>query len=353
MFIQKNTASRIIREISTVLNYDINIMNEQGVIIASTNPDRIDGFHEGAYKIINENLSELLVYYDGEYQGCLKGINLPILVDGQIVGVIGMTGEVDEITPYGRILKKMTEILVLDISNLHQRSIEDHNKMYFINGIVTNTIDYSNIKKYIKKFGFNEHNPFSCFIFMPPSLMEKYEIKDTITINNGNIGIAITQRNTEKLKIHLQQISETEENSSFYLSDTDGDAEALHKLYSNAENIYEYCNSSNIESDSNIFCYDDHLINIKLFNMPDKDKENCINHVFRDCNTEEKISYAKFIEIYSKCNGSINRIAEQLYIHKNTVQYKINKIYAKTGYDMRKSEDLFKLSLAAKLLKYQ
>lgn len=353
MFIQKTTAASIIREISTVLNYDINIMNEKGIIIASTNPERIDGFHEGAYKIINENLEELLVYYDGEYQGCRKGINLPILVDGQIIGVIGMTGEVSEITQYGRILKKMTEIMVMDISNIYQRSIEEHSKIFFMNGIIANNIDTAEIRKQLKKFRFNESSSIAVFMFTPSSLLEKHNLSNTIAINNGNIGIAVTQLHQNKLHNALLEISQKEKDAFFYISNRSADAGKLHEMYVNTENIYEYCSHANPELDNSIIYYDEHLINVKLFNMSEKDKESCIEHIFSNCIDEEKSAFAKFIKIYSKYNGSINRIADHLFIHKNTVQYKINKIYSKTGLDMRKSEDLFKLSLAAKLSGYK
>ncbi|MDD3169912.1 MAG: helix-turn-helix domain-containing protein [Eubacteriales bacterium] len=46
--------------------------------------------------------------------------------------------------------------------------------------------------------------------------------------------------------------------------------------------------------------------------------------------------------------GSKTYFAEHLFIHKNTVQYEINKIKAKTGLDVREMEDLQTLILAAK-----
>ena len=38
MKISKNTATDLIREISSVIDYDINIMDENGIIMASTDP---------------------------------------------------------------------------------------------------------------------------------------------------------------------------------------------------------------------------------------------------------------------------------------------------------------------------
>ncbi len=121
MRISKNTATDLIREISSVIDYDINIMDENGIIMASTDPLRPGQFHEGAHLVIKENLRELPVYYDDEYAGCKKGINLPLFSDDNIIGVVGITGEVSETSRYAKIIKKVTEILVKDFETIQQK----------------------------------------------------------------------------------------------------------------------------------------------------------------------------------------------------------------------------------------
>jgi carbohydrate diacid regulator len=58
-------------------------------------------------------------------------------------------------------------------------------------------------------------------------------------------------------------------------------------------------------------------------------------------------SFSEFIIDYFTFSGSLNRLAEKLFIHKNTVQYKIQCIYKKTGFNLRVQQDLFILYLAA------
>ena len=111
MKISKSAATDLIREISSVIDYDINIMNENGVILASTDKERVGQFHEGAHLVIKQNLKELPVYYDEEYAGCRQGINLPLFSDDNIIGVVGITGDVSETGRYARLIKKVTEDL--------------------------------------------------------------------------------------------------------------------------------------------------------------------------------------------------------------------------------------------------
>ena len=62
-------------------------MDETGYIIASVDKSRIGSFHYGAYKIISENLDEYYIDEDDASKGIKKGINLPLELDGEIVGV--------------------------------------------------------------------------------------------------------------------------------------------------------------------------------------------------------------------------------------------------------------------------
>ena len=70
--------------------------------------------------------------------------------------------------------------------------------------------------------------------------------------------------------------------------------------------------------------------------------------IFRNCNDNEINDVIHFINIYYKNNGSINAIARELFIHKNTVQYKISKIINRTGLDPRITKDLISLYLAGR-----
>ena len=53
MLISQASAMRIVMEVSSVIHHDVNMMDERGVIIASTNPARTGTVHGGALKILH------------------------------------------------------------------------------------------------------------------------------------------------------------------------------------------------------------------------------------------------------------------------------------------------------------
>ena len=68
---------------------------------------------------------------------------------------------------------------------------------------------------------------------------------------------------------------------------------------------------------------------------------------FAECTAEEAHDLKALLRIYFAQDGDLRRCAEVLYLHRNTVQYRLDRIRAKTGYDFRKPRDAFLLYLAS------
>lgn len=61
MRLSRTNAEKIVKELNTVIDQSVNMMNEEGIIIASTDQERVGQIHEGARKIIEQNLEELVI----------------------------------------------------------------------------------------------------------------------------------------------------------------------------------------------------------------------------------------------------------------------------------------------------
>ena len=69
MQITQQEAQAIVDEMKASIHRDINIMDESGLILASTNPARRGQLHQGALRIIREGLSSLIIWKDEPEQG--------------------------------------------------------------------------------------------------------------------------------------------------------------------------------------------------------------------------------------------------------------------------------------------
>jgi len=106
-------AKKIVSRTMKIIGHNINVMNGQGVILGSGDPKRMGSVHEGALLAIAQNRNvELSEEVASGLHGVKPGINLPLHYQGQIIGVIGITGDPAELTHYGELLKMTAEMIV-------------------------------------------------------------------------------------------------------------------------------------------------------------------------------------------------------------------------------------------------
>lgn len=132
MRLSRKNAENIVKELNTVIDQSVNMMNEHGIIIASTDQERVGQIHEGARKIIEQNLEELVIRPEDVYEGSLEGVNYPITIGGEVIGVVGITGPVQEVAKYGQITRKMTEILMQELSIKEQKDMDENLRNRFL-----------------------------------------------------------------------------------------------------------------------------------------------------------------------------------------------------------------------------
>ena len=107
--LNKQIAQKIVDKISTVLPYNINIMDKEGIIIGSSNKNRIGTIHYGAAEALTEK-KEVEIYNEDEF--VKPGLNIPIFFKDEIEGVIGITGNPEDISAFGKIIKVTSELLL-------------------------------------------------------------------------------------------------------------------------------------------------------------------------------------------------------------------------------------------------
>ena len=110
--IRPEMAQKFIDQITEYTDYNINIMDKTGVIIASRDPKRIGTYHEAADRIIRG--SEEIVSVDDEklFPGVLPGINMAIMVNGRKEGVVGVTGSPAHIREVAMITRLAIEAML-------------------------------------------------------------------------------------------------------------------------------------------------------------------------------------------------------------------------------------------------
>lgn len=111
--IDARLASEIVERTAGVLQFDVNVMDARGIVLASTDRDRAGTLHPGAQLALTHQRDiEIDAAMAARMPGVKPGINLPLSVDGRLCGVIGITGAPDEVRYLGHLLRVTAEMIL-------------------------------------------------------------------------------------------------------------------------------------------------------------------------------------------------------------------------------------------------
>ena len=364
MELSKTVAMEIVKEISQLLNKKLNIMNDKGYIIASSNPSRINTFHEGAYKIISENLSELEIQEkDLDLQGSYQGLNFPIQINDSIIGVVGITGNSDEIRAFGNIVKKMTEILIYgkvrDQEKYNKKKIREY---FLIDWITKNDTVYNSslIQRGLDlNIDIQKQRRIICFDISITNkdlllqlenkvILQLYSFDETNLIFKQSNSLILATRELDKVKLNnqLDKILKigTNNNAKIFI----GVSKVVEEYYTIDNSYKNSKHALNIQASKNISGYSYYNdLNIELIyeQIPTSTKNQIVEKIFSKFTKESLKKAIIILKAYYNCNCSIKQAADLLNIHSNTLQYHLNKIKDKTKLDPRNVKDCVILQL--------
>ena len=351
----KAIAKTIVLETSNRLNRNINIMNEQGVIIASGNMERIDQIHEGALEVIKSK-APLSISSDeeGKWRGAQPGLNLPISFQNQVVGVIGITGNPEEMGDVGGLVKMATELMIKQEFIARQLEWKQRTKEMIIEELLKPVTSYEQIKRGLELLDTKLPTPFTIVIIhmsersIPnQTIVERienlfddhYALVGFINVNRLFIGLCgVDECNVKKL---IKRISLEMHHLSLPfrmgVSNPFSTLEGFSQSYDDCELAFEIS-----DPNKKIIFFEDVEPQAILYQINENVAERFKNRVIN--NTLSK--YSDTLSFLFKNNLNIQQTSEDMYIHRNTLIYRINKIKQDTGYDPREFKDALTLQMA-------
>lgn len=377
MIIPRKQMQKIVEELEGTIQKNINIMDETGCIIASSDLSRIGTYHSGAQRVIRQKLDELVISDADEYAGAKNGINLPIIIEEKIVGVVGITGEKEEVQILGKIIQKMTKILIMDsYQNIQKKNMENMRNNFLFSWLFGNDdsgeseenlqlrgqllgidIDFDRV---VVVFGViekklhaqpkdaeDEQRLYDQVIREIKRCLKKEANHPVCQIGTKIIVFFHSSDQQEILKYAQEIIYNVEKQYSCQLYAGVGAVGTnrleIRRSYREADTA---CNLAMRLKNKKIKVYSDVDIELLLENISKQDRELFVKRIFKDCEEEETVRWVQLLRCYSENNGSITKTAEDLYIHKNTLQYRLSKLKEATGYDPRNIVESIPLYIA-------
>ncbi|MEY8764454.1 MULTISPECIES: sugar diacid recognition domain-containing protein [Clostridium] len=367
--LSRQLAERIVDRTMKAVNKNVNIMNEKGMIIASGDKSRVGTIHEGAVLALKRR-SEFSIDEKQckELNGVQEGTNIVIEFKENVIGVIGITGKRDEVIGYGRLIKMAAEMMIEQAYVM--RELEWNNKIkenMIVSLINDDQGSFKLLEKYAKKFKLTNNYPMAVFIVQID--FEKIsEKRDIDTLNNvisileanfeGSPAAAIDSKTiviiykcpnmnyrpvTCKPRIEgvYRKIShKTKNNVKISMGKVYNKLTDICKSYEIAKKTLLFGREN--YSQENVYIFD--ILKYQMLFLQDNArwKLNELKNSYELISKNDKNGeLMETLKVFIEENGELNKVSNRLFIHRNTLNYRLNKIYKLTNLNPKRYVDLF------------
>lgn len=355
--IRRLVAQQIVETVKDVCGHDINYIDPNGIIFASTDPERIGTYHEIGRQVVQIKQT-IEVTTDDEYKGTHKGVNIPFLHHGEVIAVIGITGDPDEVRKYAFLAQRITALILRE----HETDVLAHNRQAELNYIIRSltfeeTVHYDFLEDYLKRNHLHHEMQFRTILVRlnfryAPSNISIVESRihnafhavgsELFTFNYPNEYILLLPE--ELWQSHSAVLRQLAAEHRELLSIGVGiccNLDRQHDSYSSAQIAL-----ASMSAESSFVVFEELDVEILLGSVTDKAKEHFIRKSVEALSKKDR----SFLEAYYSCGMSLKKTCEHLFIHKNTLQYQLDRIWKETGYNPREFHDAVVLYLGLKLL---
>ncbi|QYK70111.1 sugar diacid recognition domain-containing protein [Paenibacillus sp. S02] len=330
-------AQDIVDKMMKDIPYNINIMNERGIIIGSGESERIGTIHQGAVQAL-ETGKMIEVWQDGHYEK--KGTNEPIVIHHELVGVIGISGNPDEVRPFCNIVKTTVSLLIEQRISLEHLAHEANRKKSVLEMLLNHQGAYT---QKIKKEAAQYHID---LLLKTSAVYVKYLPADPAHL-------------AELSNIFMQHPSfRMEEDCYLILIQNQEPTDKLLEPLVRSHPDVLITVSRQEHNIADVYMQAKSAMNVLLALRPPVQKisfaeveflvrlsqTNLTNTIYLVSKLEDTVDLLDTLRSFINHNGSVSFTADELNIHRNTLQYRLKRIHTLTGKDPRNLLQLFELT---------
>lgn len=354
--ISRRVAQQIVETVRDVCNHNINFIDPKGIIFASTDASRVGDFHEIGRQVAKTG-QMVEVEKNDSYLGTQKGVNIPFVYQGEIVAVIGISGEPKKVRQYAYLAQKITALILREQELEDQSNSRKQQMNYMVRSLISGEhVHPDYFAEFLEAYQANRKTEYRTVVvringgeqtanlsFLEREILQMFQKTEspfhTFQYPNEYILFLEAER-WERCRPMLQKLTEqygewlrigvgirrrlTKQNQSYQAA-----CIALQsRVHTNAMVVFE-------ELD----------LEILMGCIPADVRIHFLKKTIQALDEKEK----NLLQVYFDSDLSLKTTCEKLYIHKNTVQYQLDKIWKECGYNPRHFKDAAVLYLALQL----
>lgn len=342
--LSKSLAQKIVDRMMDIISYNVNVMDNKGIIIASGDKDRIDKLHLGAQEALG-GTTAIEVYK--EKDGVKPGVNIPIRFNHRNIGVIGITGNPKIVRPFGELVRVTAELLIQQEYSIEKYIIKNklkeeylyewlHRKEIYDNEFINRGLEFNiNIEEegYIVIIDYKKE-----YVKELKKIIEVYFNKEfEIVALSASRSCIIINKNIEKINNFIGELLNKGE-------DKVNIAVVLKKAGMLSKVFYGGISTINVSIALKI--------KKKVIRDSEADFYSEIEKMVKNKNVKEILVKIKnggdelldTFNVFVEENFEKGKTANIMHIHRNTLSYRLRKIEELTGLSFDNSIDIFRLT---------
>ena len=357
--IHRKTAQQIADTVKEVCGYDINFINDRGLVIASTDPARIGTVHEGGRQVIARG-ETLEVEQDDLLPGTKKGVNIPVFRGGVLAAVIGISGDPEKVRAFAHLAERITLLILREQEiGARARSLAEK-KNYLLDLLLEEDRQIASdslpeLLEELKQFHIDPSSP-KRMLLLKLRYPEKESLsgleRDAARLLDelpgclygyqypSSFRALINDRDLELFREKLDQFHAAHPFALLAGAGSSVPLEDLPRSLSTARIALEALGKG-----ENFFLFDDLTLEVLLSGISRENQKLFLEKVLSPLSDED----LRLLETYFEKDQSLAATCQALFLHKNTVQYRLNRIHRLCGLNPRSFRDAAVLYLSLKV----
>ncbi|MCS3456620.1 carbohydrate diacid regulator [Aeromonas sp. BIGb0405] len=369
MQLNEQLARQIVTRAMKILSFSVNVMDEQGLIIASGNPERLHQRHEGAVLALTDNrVVEISEATAQQLKGVRPGINLPIAYQGALIGVIGISGDPDIVRAYAELVRMTAELILEQAALTEQLQWDKRHKEELVLQLIRGEGRVDQLQQAAHFLALDLAKPRVVAVLSleeadPARLRElvqllEYPERDNLVAINGldeivvlkpaqlNDGVWQSSQERTRIKQLLARIPDFKVRIG--VGDYFPGIEGLVLSYQTARDTLR--RGRRQAPRKQVYFFEDYRLPVLLGSLADSWQATQLLAPLRAlAKQDSKGVLYKTLRQYFLQDCDLHRTAELLFIHPNTLRYRLTRIEQITGLNINKLDDKFLLYLGFSL----
>ncbi|GAA0590878.1 DNA-binding transcriptional regulator CdaR [Virgibacillus siamensis] len=368
-------AQKTVKAVSDIIPFSISVSNDEGNIIGDSDSSRIGTMHRPSVEVIEEN--KVIRFTEekvASMENVLPGVAVPLIFDDKPVGVLGIIGDPDDVESYAHLVKQYVEMmwqetLHVQLENLNAMTLES-----FVQYVLLNeSVSQEQVNHYCKLLRIEHDCMRLCIVIdignhlldrmdagqkIPSSeSLKKTLLNCVVRAFDGNGDSVCAFLNAQQI-VYLKPLDD-EDSYRYFMDEFRNRGHRLQEMlqvygidhvtiaagncctslecvfqsYREAAHLMSYGRKQSITPGIYNYYDWDVLINMLPHHIDTNIKEILMQRLRPLIDDESFMQLKNDFLMYCNYNMNVSRTAEALFVHRNTLIYRLKKINAVTGLD--------------------